>query len=1334
MAGKRVRSDDDLNGCQQIRSVRGRNEHLSLTEQLQEDIDQQIEVLGGDYRNFDMVLQSLDLPEEIDEPSSPNICERLEEIIQMQNLDFERRSNILQTGDGEINNSAEQVPDNPLDLSQNDLDTLRCTGGNVADYTIVPRPFFNGLEIHRNMNLREIASTDLAAYTIFVQDALSEIVSFSRQLGGEGSFINISLRGPSLKSDVNALLRPGNDDDERHFVDQFESVVQSNAQVMVDDSLQLHVSIARSRQGGGTRRKITDIAHDEVLKRKRMNLFSPCNMTNNLCFAICLAHFLDPLAEHAVLESRACDIQTAAGLTSQECVGYNHVACFEQPLGLKIVVFTRASGGKLEMYKTHDEPHDKTVFLYLHDGHYHMIEYVEAFLGYPYVCSYCYKGFTNRLNHDCAYNCSVCNDIQCYKQIKRSIHCPDCLRFCKSEYCFNAHKRVSGDGSGRSACDTTKYCSKCGRRYHVATIQNKPHKCPALCCFYCSVDISHEGSHECFIQPVPFKVIKDKYIFYDFETSCDAGKHIANYVCAMTFRGKAFEWGGENCIKQFVQQFRRPKYKNYTFVAHNGAGFDNFLILEYFCKEGLLLNIVMQGCRLTFMYDESFKQRYIDSFSFMPMALAKTPAAFNLLNTEKGYFPHFFNRTENQCYQGPYPAKHYYGYTTMSDSARVKFDQWYDTRKGKIFDFKKEIGLYCMNDVVLLREACITYRKEFIECTQVDPFSFTTLASCCMGVFKSHFLTPNTIALTHNNAYIHQHKTFSNVSIEWLEYVKKTRDVDIHHALTHGEMQFGSFYVDGYYEQSGVRKALDFAGCYFHGHGECYRSDDINPQSKLPYGIHLKMFNDRLEVLRKSYNLVVEVMWECRWRELKRTDADVIHFMSTYSAPERLKPRDSLFGGRTNSYKLFHKAGEGEKIRYVDFTSLYPFVQSRRPYPLGHPEIIFKDFQKIENYFGLVKAKVLPPRGLLHPVLPYRCQGKLMFPLCRTCAEELSKVMPCTHTDEERSISGTWVSLELLKAIEKNYVVLKIFEVWHFPQKSDSLFGGYVKTFLRFKQQASGYPSHVTTEEDKQAYIDDYHQKEGIQLDRQKICHNPAQRSINKLLLNSLWGRFSLRENMPNCKLLQSASDFSQFIFGCKYEVKYFMFVSDEVALVQYRHVEGSVYETRDVNVFIGAFTTAHARLELYNLMDRLGDRLLYSDTDSVIYVSRDGDWEPPLGPYLGDLTNELDSDDFIIEVASGGPKTYGYRTYKGKVTMKAKGITLNSENSKVITLDSLIGLVDSYVTSSDSNQHLLAHTDSIVRNKKNFTLRNKSVVKRFKVVYNKRQLLPDYTTLPYGY
>ena len=65
---------------------------------------------------------------------------------------------------------------------------------------------------------------------------------------------------------------------------------------------------------------------------------------------------------------------------------------------------------------------------------------------------------------------------------------------------------------------------------------------------------------------------------------------------------------------------------------------------------------------------------------------------------------------------------------------------------------------------------------------------------------------------------------------------------------------------------------------------------------------------------------------------------------------------------------------------------------------------------------------------------------------------------------------------------------------------------------------------------------------------------------------------------------------------------------------------------------------------------------------------------------------------------------------------MKAKGITLNSDNSKVIRLDTLIGLVDHYVVNHDGSRHILAHADGIVRNKKNLTLKNKSVVKQSRI------------------
>ena len=174
---------------------------------------------------------------------------------------------------------------------------------------------------------------------------------------------------------------------------------------------------------------------------------------------------------------------------------------------------------------------------------------------------------------------------------------------------------------------------------------------------------------------------------------------------------------------------------------------------------------------------------------------------------------------------------------------------------------------------------------------------------------------------------------------------------------------------------------------------------------------------------------------------------------------------------------------------------------------VGHPRIITENFEDISTYFGLIKCTVLPPRRLFHPVLPYRTQGKLMFPLCKTCADTCNQT-PCTHTDSERAMQGTWCSVELQKASEKGDQILQLHEVWHFSQTSDGLFADYINTFLKIKQEASGYPKGVTTEEQKQRYIEEYFEREGIRLDPDKIEYNPGLQALAKLMLNSFWGKY----------------------------------------------------------------------------------------------------------------------------------------------------------------------------------------------------------------------------------
>lgn len=75
-----------------------------------------------------------------------------------------------------------------------------------------------------------------------------------------------------------------------------------------------------------------------------------------------------------------------------------------------------------------------------------------------------------------------------------------------------------------------------------------------------------------------------------------------------------------------------------------------------------------------------------------------------------------------------------------------------------------------------------------------------------------------------------------------------------------------------------------------------------------------------------------------------------------------------------------------------------------------------------------------------------------------------------------------------------------------------------------------------------------------------------------------------------------------------------------------------------------------------------LGDRVLYYDTDSVLFTQRPHERVLPLGDHLGEFTNDLDSGDHIVEFCSAGPKNYGYQTARGKVCCKVKVFSLNSE------------------------------------------------------------------------
>lgn len=334
-------------------------------------------------------------------------------------------------------------------------------------------------------------------------------------------------------------------------------------------------------------------------------------------------------------------------------------------------------------------------------------------------------------------------------------------------------------------------------------------------------------------------------------------------------------------------------------------------------------------------------------------------------------------------------------------------------------------------------------------------------------------------------------------------------------------------------------------------------------------------------------------------------------------------------------------------------------------------------------------------------------------------------------------------------AVEHGYVIMAVHEVYHFAERRTDVFSGYINLFLKRKQESSGFPSPTMTDQEKLDYVRDYEEAEGIALDLDAIAYNGGMRQSNKSLLNNLWGKFTERQQRRRHVLVNNSADFFSYLTDETLDVVDFHVLAPNTLQVEYDVLAEHVRESPHVNIFVGIFTTAHARMRLFTQLHRLGTSAYYYDTDSILYQydhTSPHAVHPPYGRYLGDWTNELDEDDHVIELCSSGPKSYSFRTYKGKVVLKIKGFTLHYDASLSLHFDSLKQLVLHYAdpevyplppeADPECGTISIHYPNKITRDRFRFLLYGRDITKRFQVTYGKRLLLRDgsFDTVPFGY
>ena len=1043
-------------------------------------------------------------------------------------------------------------------------------------------PKWNCLKLKYKVEFNQLIGNFLEANLMIIEifdNLCDQIKIYAKQKDK----VRVIVNHESLSYPISCPFMPREQLNGTLLINMIEAVCQSKREIKCDNELHISVYIIDLPLGSGNR--IDDFINDKGCVKIIVN-------KDNLCLlrAILLGKaYCDKdinRKKYTSINSNIFDdkikkVAVEIGLIDKPC-GIPEIKKIERYLKDYTVVLIDENGKDI-LYK--GEKKNFYIYIWYTNNHYNLITSITSFYNVKYYCHNCNVKYHNISKHKCDYTCKICNRINCVLDIE--IQCDHCKVISNNCLCIKIHQD--------KYCRVLRKCSVCGN------IKFKNHVClNEKYCFNCREAVKE--SHECYIKTEEEKGKKEKqefggYIFFDYEATQEKGLHEPNLVCVKKICSKCLDNKNNNCTICCCLTFTNNnnfcywlfKQKYFIALAHNMKGYDGVFIMNYIINnlspKDRQPQVINNGSKI--MYIDFNNVRILDSYSFIPISLSEFSNAFGIYELKKGFFPHLFNTQQNQNYVGQYPDKDLFGYKFLSSKKQKEFDEWYETVKDKEFNFQKEFLEYCWSDVLLLAEGCLEFRKIIKDLSKkndegIDPFrSAITIASLCHLIYRRKVLQPNQLAYIPDNKI---EKNTSYKSLVWLKYLNK----DLQHAYNGGEKKIGNYYVDGY--DNITNTIYEFHGCYFHGCPKCFTPETYNHQLQTTMGTIYARHLKRIEYLKNKGRL--NEIWECDFDELKNKDLELQKLYKSEEYVEPLIPRDALFGGRTNALKLYHKCVGNDKIMYIDFTSLYPSVQNFEKYPIGHPIKITDNFNTdISQYFGVIKCKILPPRGLLLPVLPIKLD-KLIFALCSKCAE--LKQQSCNHSDNERCITGTWCSPEINRAIKEGYKIIKIYEIWHFPNtsqynkdtKQGGIFTDYINMFLKGKQEASGYPSNIITDEDKIKYQQDYFNKEGILLELNNIEKNPGKRFVYKLALNSMWGRLGMKTDRNQYKIINHKSDWLNMITDNQYIISGVDFSSDKCLQVYFKNLfdRGST----ETSVVHAAMVTCYARLQLFDVLNKI--------------------------------------------------------------------------------------------------------------------------------------------------
>jgi hypothetical protein len=803
-------------------------------------------------------------------------------------------------------------------------------------------------------------------------------------------------------------------------------------------------------------------------------------------------------------------------------------------------------------------------------------------------------------------------------------------------------------------------------------------------------------------------------------------------------------------VSSFIQILDQPIFVNAIFLAHNGGGYDyQFFVVEFERQNIPFSHIPRPSSRHKYLElsfhpvpHQSVKGskgiRFIDFMMLVPESLKSIGESFEL-TVQKGDFPHKFLNATTLHYVGPIPPlfseEDYFGYKSKKHAShQQELETWYQqqceiychcasectcaNQPWDCFQFLKE---YCWLDVDVLAEACKLYRDLIVNLQDTsdnnewkgkgyEPFLCITQSQLAMKIFCQGWKNQPNIYIPKQRKPYFQWK-----SICWLETLQIYHQNKIRH-IGNSPHQFHiheyNVLADGYCEETNT--VFFYLHCDHDGCCECHADVALNKIQKRTYGqIHLQTML-KIQQCEKYYTVITT------WDHHQMFSSDQEKYGVVY------QNREHFYGGRTEVFCPYANASLcGQEIHYLDVCSMYPYVCSFTKLPVGTPTFLYRhsiDYARLHPghanpYFGFAKITVRCPCQDLLGLLPSRTEDKLMF-----------------HLLEK---TGFWHTSEIYLALENGYEIMEIIQVIHFEedQTSSTIFRGYMEYFLRLKIESEGWKKMGIanpSEEEKDRLCEEIYRANGCiaRPRKEHVQKNPVLRKIAKIFLNCLWGKFCQQQNASFECAISSYQEFEEIYTHSRIDANKITVreTPGGMVKVQYLLESDQLRPNKRYNVFIAASVTAEARCILHRQMLKIGpERILYCDTDSIIFLCHRPELQTWVNSGLGNWTDEYEGK-MITHFYAIAPKFYFIVDEDG-IHIKSKGIWLTEHNKTLLQEESIRELITSYVESTEEEEKsIMVDNMTIYSNAQDIrfpyaTMFTRYNQKRVKCVFSKRRI-----------